>query len=80
MHQRPNAPPGQRKPHYAADQGEEHTLGEELVKEPAPPGAEGGPHRNFPIASSSANQKQVGDIGTDDEEHQYDAPHEGDEK
>ncbi len=46
------------------------TLGEELPRDTASTGAEGRSHRHLRLPPLRAGEKQVGDVGADDEEHE----------
>src|SRR6185369_11440934 len=53
----------------AADHGEQHAFGKELLDDAAAAGADGGADGDFARADGGAGQQKVGDVGAGNEEH-----------
>ena len=68
-------PVGDDQPADAANHGQQQALGEELLNQPPPAGANRQPHRNLLPAAAGARQQQVGDVAAGNQQHQADHGH-----
>ena len=69
-HQQVEARPGEHQSEHAPNEGQQRGLGEQLRQETSATGAERRPERQFPLASQHPGQREVGDIGAGDQQHQ----------
>ena len=60
------------RPSAAADQAEDHALGEQLADQAAATGAERGPHGDLALARRRAREQQVRDVHARDQQHEAD--------
>ena len=60
------------RPEHAAGERQHHALGQQLPHDPAAAGPDGGTHGNLTPPARGADEQQVGDVGTGDEQHEAD--------
>ena len=68
----PDLPGRQEAAEGAAEQGEQHALGEHLTHQPRPAGAERGAHAQLAPAAGGAAGQEVGDAGAAEQQQQAD--------
>ena len=62
----------EREAECTAGEREEQAFGEQLTNDATPTGADGGANGELALPHGRANQHQVGDVGTRDEQHARD--------
>ena len=70
----------QRDAERAADERQQHALGQQLPDQLAAGRAQRQPHRDFPLAHEPAGNQQVRDIGAGDQQDEADHPHQDDQR
>jgi hypothetical protein len=80
LEQRRAAPDRHQEAERAAPHRKEDALGEHLLDQAHSPGAERHTETHLPAARHRAGEHQVGDVGTDHQEHQSDRHHQGEQR
>ena len=69
-HQQVKTRPGEHQTQRAPDEAEQHGFGEQLREYPPATGAERGPERQLALSPHHPGQREIGDVGAGDQQHQ----------
>ena len=75
-YERSQADQSQAESHHSSGEGQYETLAHQVGQEPSAPGTQSRAHRQLPVLLGGPFEQDVGDIGTGNEEHHSDNPHE----
>ncbi len=76
--QQPRSAPGEKQTACASDDREHHALGEQLLQQPCPPGADRQPDRDLTPAGKTAREQHVRHVRARHDQHErYGKRHDG---